>query len=135
PLGQSKYAIFIRRSRSCRGPGGGGVRDPGQGWLDHAARVRMARGGWAPPGRGPSAGDAAGTGLAAPRPKSWPPPPPGPCRFAASSNFRNEVVDLARLVRGAEAVVDVTTDTPGAHELSIARSAAMPPKDAPYPTL
>src|SRR5439155_7113323 len=29
----------------------------------------------------------------------------------------------------------LTTDTPGAHELSIARSAAMPPKDAPYPTL
>src|SRR5439155_26055983 len=29
----------------------------------------------------------------------------------------------------------LTTDTPGAHELSIARSPAMPPKDAPYPTL
>src|SRR5438874_879475 len=29
----------------------------------------------------------------------------------------------------------LTTDTPGAQELSIARRAAMPPKDAPYPTL
>src|SRR2546430_15311736 len=29
----------------------------------------------------------------------------------------------------------LTTDTPGAQELSIARSAAIPPKDAPYPTL
>src|SRR3989442_11231218 len=87
PLGQSKYAIFIRRSRSCRGPGGGGVRDPGQGWLDHAARVRMARGGWAPPGRRPSAGDAAGTGLPTPPPQTPTPPPPRPPPFAASFHF------------------------------------------------
>src|SRR2546425_8243219 len=94
PLGQSKYAIFIRRSRSCRGPGGGGVRDPGQGGLDHAARVRMARGGWAPPGRGPAAGDAAGTGVPPPPPKAPTPPPPRPRPVAASSEFFGRGGDL-----------------------------------------
>src|SRR5207245_7024549 len=38
----------------------------GLGRLDHAARVRMARHGWAPPRRMRSASDAAGTGLVRP---------------------------------------------------------------------
>src|SRR5438046_9892486 len=92
PLGQSKYAIFIRRSRSCRGPGGGGAREAGQGWLDHAARVRMATGGWAPPARRPFAGDAAGTRHATPRPEPRDPAPPGPRPVAAPSTARGDAV-------------------------------------------
>src|SRR5712691_8068426 len=55
-----------------RGRAGG--RDLGRGRPDHAARVRMARRGWAPPGRVTSGCDAAGTGLGAPSrgPFPWP---------------------------------------------------------------
>src|SRR5439155_4827 len=53
-------------------------RDPknvdaaGVGRLDHAARVRMARHGWAPPRRMRSASDAAGTRLIRPTPAASP---------------------------------------------------------------
>src|SRR5439155_1577101 len=39
---------------------------PAGGWLDHAARARIPRGGWAPPRRVTSACDTAGTGLVHP---------------------------------------------------------------------
>src|SRR2546427_5314575 len=48
-------------------------RPQAPGRLDHAARARMARRDWAPPGRVMSASDAVGTGLT--RPRAWGLPP------------------------------------------------------------
>src|SRR5439155_22426923 len=74
-----------------------GVREggPGRGLLDHAARVRMARRRWAPPGRVASAFNAAGTGLGSPRPE---PPLPG----TSSALARDAPVVLAAAVGAAE---------------------------------
>src|SRR2546426_3531742 len=78
------------RARRASGRGG-----PGRGLLDHAARVRMARRGWAPPGRVASAFNAAGTGLGSPRPE---PPLPG----TSSALARDAPVVLAAAVGAAE---------------------------------
>jgi DMSO reductase family type II enzyme heme b subunit len=59
------------RARVRRRGEGGGLR--GEGWRGHAARVRIARRGWAPSGRVASACDAAGTGRATPPPAARPP--------------------------------------------------------------
>src|SRR5439155_968132 len=54
------------------------------GWLDHAARARMPRGGWAPPGHVTSACDVAGTGLVHLPAERSPGAPTPPAGFTAS---------------------------------------------------
>src|SRR6266480_4048560 len=105
PLGQSKYAILICQKTSAmpgaRGRGaasGWGGRDP---FPPRWVRRRTRPGGAQPPR--PMRTPAAWSSL--PRPEAAPRPcGPGVSR---SSNLRDEVIDLARLVRGAVAVVDV----------------------------
>src|SRR5712691_7063039 len=90
PLGQSKYAILMRaRASASPGPqgtvGGSSTRSRRVGRGRYAPR-------WSP----------AATGHAHAR-RVVEPPPAAPCGpgEAWSTNFRDEVVDLARLVRGA----------------------------------